>query len=374
MVHVVADGWEPMRILVINAGSSSLKWQYFDGDRLVIDENIQRWNPADGFDDVVAAVSAAGGVDAVGHRVVHGGPKLRETTVIDDDVVEYLKTTVDLAPLHQPPAIAGIEIARAAFPDAVHVACFDTAFHRTLSSAASTYALPKEWNERWQLRRYGFHGLSHAYAYRAGAQLAGVSTDSRILTAHLGAGASLCAIHEGRSVATTMGFTPLEGLVMVTRSGTVDPGLMLWLLEHTSMDVKQLSDAMEHGSGLAGLSGTSGDVRDVVAGVDAGDTDAITAWEVFNHQLAGLAGQMIVAMGGLDLLVFTGGIGEHQQRVRDSLASALGFLGVELSSAANDAASGDAVISSAASRVPVVVVTAREDLQIVREVASVVSR
>lgn len=171
-----------------------------------------------------------------------------------------------------------------------------------------------------------------------------------------------------------MGFTPLEGLVMVTRSGTVDPGLMLWLLEHTSMDVKQLSDAMEHGSGLAGLSGTSGDVRDVVAGVDAGDTDAITAWEVFNHQLAGLAGQMIVAMGGLDLLVFTGGIGEHQQRVRDSLASALGFLGVELSSAANDAASGDAVISSAASRVPVVVVTAREDLQIVREVASVVSR
>ena len=361
-----------MRILVINAGSSSLKWQYFDGDQLVIDENIQRWNPADGFDEIVEAVTAAGGVDAVGPRVVHGGPKLRETTVIDDDVVAYLKTTVDLAPLHQPQAIAGIEIARAAFPDAVQVACFDTAFHRTLSAAASTYALPKEWNERWQLRRYGFHGLSHAYAFEAGAQLAGVpAAESRILTAHLGAGASLCAIRDGKSVATTMGFTPLEGLVMVTRSGTVDPGLMLWLLEHADLTREELSDAMEHASGLAGLSGTSGDVRDVVAGVDAGDPAALTAWEVFNHQLAAFAGQMIVAMGGIDLLVFTGGIGEHQQRVRAELSASLGFLGVKLDSAANDVASGDAVISADNSRVPVVVVTAREDLQIVHEVERV---
>ena len=363
-----------MRILVINAGSSSLKWQYFDGERLILDENIQRWNPQEGFDDLVEAVTAAGGVDAVGHRVVHGGPRLRSATLIDDSVIAYLKTTIDLAPLHQPPAIAGIEAARRAFPEAAQVACFDTAFHDTLTAAAYTYALPKEWNERWGLRRYGFHGLSHAYAFRAGAHLADVPADSaRILTAHLGAGASLCAVLAGRSVDTTMGFTPLEGLAMVTRSGSVDPGLMLWLLENTDIDVTQLSNAMEHASGLAGLSGTSGDIRDVVAAMEERDSAAELAWQVFNHRLASLAGQMITSMGGLDLVVFTGGIGEHQPGVRAELARSLSFLGVELDDESNRAAQGDALISATSSRVPVVVVTAREDVQIVREVLGVVS-
>lgn len=361
-----------MRTLVINAGSSSLKWQLFDGEELLFDDNIQRWKPSDGFAGAVAAVATVGGVDAVGHRVVHGGPKLREPTIIDDSVVAYLETTVDLAPLHQPPALAGIAAARAAFPEAVQVACFDTAFHQTLSRAASTYALPKAWNERWALRRYGFHGLSHAYAFGAGAELAGVTPDARILTAHLGAGASLCAIHDSKSVDTTMGFTPLEGLVMVTRSGTVDPGLMLWLLDHTELSPHELSDAMEHKSGLAGLSGTSGDIRDVVAAMEAGDDGATTAWEVYNHRLAALAGQMITAIGGIDLLVFTGGIGEHQPAVRASLAKLLGFLGVELDDARNGAAQSDALISSPESAVSAAVVTAREDLQIVREVRQLV--
>ncbi len=361
-----------MRTLVINAGSSSLKWQLFDGEELLFDENLQRWTPEDGFGSAVTAVESVGGVDAVGHRVVHGGPTLREPTVIDDDVVAYLKTTVDLAPLHQPPALAGIAAARSAFPEAVQVACFDTAFHKTLSRAASTYALPKEWNERWGLRRYGFHGLSHAYAFGAGAALAGVSPDARILTAHLGAGASLCAILGGESVDTTMGFTPLEGLVMVTRSGTVDPGLMLWLLDHTEISVDELSDTMEHAAGLAGLSGTSGDIRDVVAAMEAGDESSATAWEVYNHRLASLAGQMITSMGGIDLLVFTGGIGEHQAEVRTSLAGSLDFLGLQLDQDRNAAAQSDALISAPGSRVAAAVITAREDLQIVREVRQLV--
>ena len=361
-----------MRVLVVNAGSSSLKWQLFDGDELLRDENVQRWDPAVGFDDVIDAVEAAGDLDAVGHRVVHGGPKLREPTIIDDAVVEYLATTIDLAPLHQPPALAGIVAARAAFPEAVHVACFDTSFHETLSAAAYTYALPAEWNSRWNLRRYGFHGLSHAYAFAAGARLAQVDPNSRILTAHLGAGASLCAISSGRSVDTTMGFTPLEGLVMRTRSGDVDPGLLLWLLEHTELDVAEVYDGLEHSAGLAGLSGTSGDMREVLAGMQDGNDAARLAWAVFNHRLAGLAGQMITSMGGVDLVVFTGGVGEHQPRVRSALCDSLGFFGVTIDEARNEVAVGDAVISGANSSVAAVVVTAREDLQIVREVHAVV--
>lgn len=362
-----------MRVLVVNAGSSSLKWQLFDGDELLRDENVQRWDSAAGLDDVIEAVESLGGVDAVGHRVVHGGPRLRESTVIDDDVVEYLATTIDLAPLHQPPSLAGIVAARAAFPQAVHVACFDTSFHETLSAAAYTYALPAEWNSRWSLRRYGFHGLSHAYAFEAGARLAHVDPNSRILTAHLGAGASLCAISSGRSMDTTMGFTPLEGLVMRTRSGDVDPGLILWLLEHTALTTDEVFDALEQSSGLAGLSGTSGDMRDVIAGMQEGSDAARLAWAVFNHRLAGLAGQMVTSMGGIDLVVFTGGVGEHQPRVRSALCDALGFLGVTIDEALNEAAVGDAVISGVSSRVAAAVVTAREDLQIVREVHAVLA-
>ncbi len=364
-----------MRILVINAGSSSLKWQYFGDSELLTQGNVERWSPGDGFGVALSEVEARGGVDAVGHRVVHGGPRLSASTVIDDDVVNYLKTTIDLAPLHQPPAIAGIEAAREAFPHATQIACFDTSFHNTMSAAASTYALPKSWNERWGLRRYGFHGLSHAYAFRAGAQLAGIDPDeARILSAHLGAGASLCAVKDGGSVDTTMGFTPLEGLVMMTRSGTVDPGLLLWLLENTEVTLAELSDTLEHSSGLAGLTGTSGDIRDVIAAADAGDAEATTAWQVYNHRLAGLAGQMITAMGGLDLLVFTGGIGEHQSGVRAELSSALGFLGVDLEGRANASVQGDAIISSSDSRIPVAVVSAREDLEIVNEVQMIIAR
>ncbi|MFA7266620.1 MAG: acetate/propionate family kinase [Candidatus Nanopelagicales bacterium] len=362
-----------MRVLVLNAGSSSLKWQLFDGDELLRDENVQRWDPDGGFDEVIDAVDGLGGLDAVGHRVVHGGPKLREPTIVDDAVVDYLATTIDLAPLHQPPALAGIVAARAAFPRAVHVACFDTSFHETLSAAAYTYALPAEWNSRWNLRRYGFHGLSHAYAFAAGARLAQVDPNARILTAHLGAGASLCAVSSGRSVDTTMGFTPLEGLVMRTRSGDVDPGLLLWLLEHTELTVAEVFDGLEHSSGLAGLSGTTGDMRDVLAGMQAGHDAPRVAWSVFNHRLAGLAGQMITAMGGVDLVVFTGGVGEHQPRVRSSLCDSLSFLGVTIDEARNEVAVGDAVISGARSTVAAVVVTAREDLQIMREVHAVMA-
>lgn len=355
-----------MHILVINAGSSSLKWQLFQNELLLRDELIERWDPATGFDDIVGAVADGPTIDAVGHRVVHGGPLLRDPTVITDDVVRYLETTIDLAPLHQPPALAGIAAAREAFPDATHIACFDTGFHKTIGAAAATYAIPAEWNERWQLRRYGFHGLSHGYAFAAGADLAGISRYSRILTAHLGSGASLCAVRGAQSVDTTMGFTPLEGLVMATRSGSVDPGLVLWLLQHTELSVDEVLNGLEHSAGLAGLSGTGGDLRDVLAEIQGGSPDAQLAWEVFNHRLLTLSGQMIASMGGLDLIVFTGGIGEHRPLVRTALGSGLDFLGVVIDEAANNAVDGDAVISAADSKVAVVVVAAREDLQIVR--------
>lgn len=357
-----------MRVLVLNAGSSSLKWQLFDGEELVRAENIQRWDPTTGFIEVVAAVDDFGGVDVVGHRVVHGGPELTSATLVDDAVLEYLATTVDLAPLHQPPAIAGIKAARDAFPQARQVACFDTSFHSAMAPAAYTYALPAQWNSNWKLRRYGFHGLSHAYAFAAGAGLTNVDPNSRILTAHLGAGASLCAVSSGRSIDTTMGFTPLEGLVMATRSGNVDPGLVLWLLRNTDLSVDEVFSGLERSSGLAGLSGTSGDIRDVAKAMATGDDSARLAWAVFNHRLAGLAGQMITSMGGVDLIVFTGGVGEHKELVRSGLGDALNFLGVSIDERLNTAVDGDAVITGANSSVQVAVVVAREDLQIVREV------
>ena len=306
------------RILVVNAGSSSLKLRLLAPDDEVVDEHdVERWDGDPGHAGLTAFVEGLAGVDAVGHRVVHGGARFRAATVVDTEVERALEALTPLAPLHQPRSLAGMRATTALLPGVPSVACFDTAFHATLAPAAATYALPSEWNERFGLRRYGFHGLSHAWASRRAAALLDRSPEElRLVTAHLGAGASLCAVASGRSVATTMGFTPLEGLVMATRSGDVDPGLLLWLLDHGGLSVAEVAEGLEARAGLLGLSGRSGDMRVVLTGVDAGDGRARLAYDVWLFRLVGAVAAMAAAMGGMDALVFTAGIGEHSPRAR----------------------------------------------------------
>jgi acetate kinase len=357
-----ADG----RVLVVNAGSSSLKLAVVDGTDVVDSTTVERWEGAGHVGPIEEFLSRCGDLAAVGHRVVHGGTRHTAPVVVDDAVIEYLDSIVDLAPLHQPRAVAGIrEVSR--LVEVPSVACFDTAFHATMSPAARTYALPREWNHRWQLQRYGFHGLSHSSAVRRAASIVGRPLDSsRIVSCHLGAGASLAAVRDGRSVDTTMGFTPLAGLVMATRSGSVDPGLLTWLLEHGGVDVGSLTTALEHQSGLRGLTGTSGDFRDVLAGRADGDADCVLAFDVYLHTLVREIGAMAASAGGLDLLVFTGGVGEHQPEVRAAAAERLGHLGVALDSEANAAAGSDAVVTASGAAVDTVVVTAAEAAEVAR--------
>ncbi len=358
---------------MVNAGSSSLKLALLDDERTVDSTTVERWQGQGHLEPIAEFIGRTDHIEAIGHRVVHGGPRLTESVLVDVDVLDYLDSIEDLAPLHNPRALAGIRAVRELVPDAPEVVCFDTTFHSRLPEAARTYGLPKDWNERWSLRRYGFHGLSHAHAVRRGAELVGHPVEElRIVSCHLGAGASLAAVVGGRSVDTTMGFTPVEGLVMATRSGSVDPGLVLWLLEHGGLSAEELGDALEHDSGLKGLSGTTGDLRDVQSARANGDADASLAFEVFVHRLRREIGAMTASAGGIDLLVLTGGIGEHSPEVRSAVASGLGFLGVALDEAANDNASSDCDISAPGAAVRTVVVAACEEGEIARETRRVV--
>jgi acetate kinase len=339
-----------MRVLVVNAGSSSLKLGVLgDDDELVASPRLDE----------------LGGIDAdvVGHRIVHGGTRFRDAVVIDDDVRSALGELSGLAPLHQPKSLEALDAVTAALPDVPAVACFDTAFHATLPEPARTYAVPRDWRERWGLRRYGFHGLSHAYASRrAAAMLA--RDDLRLVTCHLGAGASLCAVSAGRSVDTTMGFTPLEGLVMATRSGSVDPGMLLWLLERERLDEAEMAEALEHDSGLMALGG-SADMRELLGRDDA---DARLAVDVYLHRLRAGIAAMAAALGGADAVVFTGGVGENSPAIRAGGLDGLGFLGIEVDEERNQAARGDAQIGTG-----VLVVEAREDLEIAAQTRAATS-
>src|SRR5215510_11413848 len=361
-------------MLVINAGSTSLKLRFLDtDDTLLADHELPAVKGA--FDEHAVAAQLAGldGVDAVGHRVVHGGPKLSTAVLVDERVEAYLHSLVDLAPLHQPPALEGIDLARRLLPGVPAVACFDTAFHASLPAAAATYAVPQAWRNRYSLRRYGFHGLSHAYASRRAAELLGVEAERpRIVTCHLGAGASLAAVAGGRSADTTMGFTPLEGLVMATRPGNVDPGLLLWLQRHGGLTEPELSDALEHRGGLVALAGT-GDMRVVLARAAGGDLDAQLAVEVYVHRLRAGVAAMAAAMDGLDALVFTGGVGENSHEVRAAAAAGLRFLGVAMDQDLNTSAIGDADIGASGATVRTLVVRAREDLEIARQTREVLA-
>ena len=370
-----------MRVLVVNAGSSSLKLRVLDDSHLV---TARVFLPAPrGAADAAAigsALASLGDADAAGHRIVHGGTSFTGPVEIDDGVLTRLRALTGLAPLHQPKSLAAVEAVQRARPGLPGVACFDTAFHATIPAAAATYALPREWRQRWALRRYGFHGLSHAYCSGRAAELADATGDAtlRIVTCHLGAGASLAAVRGGISVDTTMGFTPLEGLVMATRSGSVDPGLVLWLAEQAGTPPAELAATLEHRSGLFGLAGTA-DMREVVAGAAAGGQDARLALDVYIHRLRAGIAAMAAAMGGLDLLVFTGGVGENSTVVRSEAAAGLGFLGVGLDAGRNAAGAADGggaadrEIGQAGAPVRSFVVAAREDIQIAAQVRAVLA-
>lgn len=364
-----------MRILVVNAGSSSLKLRLLDAaDRLIAHEDLSA--DAGGFDvDVArAAIQRWPLPDVVGHRIVHGGTEFTAPVLIDTAVTKRLRALIDLAPLHQPKSLAGLDAVSSVLPHVPSVACFDTAFHATIPDAAATYAVPAEWRQRYGVRRYGFHGLSHAYTSRRALELAGLPVEgSRIVTCHLGAGASLCAVRDGKSVDTTMGFTPLEGLVMATRSGSVDPGMLLWLEEHERLSPHEVATALEQRSGLLALSGTA-DMREVEHRATGGDPDARLALEVYGHRLAAGIAAMAAALGGLDVVAFTGGVGERSASVRADMARRLAWLGIAITAAANAAAVPDADITADGARVRTVVVAAHEDVQIAAETRALLAR
>ncbi len=364
-----------MRVLVVNAGSSSLKLRQLDGDdgvELECDLPVAegRLEP----DALPGALAGHPPPDAVGHRIVHGGERYREAVRLDPAVLEDLRALAELAPLHQLPALEAAAVVAGVLPGLPAVACFDTAFHSTLPAAAATYALPRSWRDRWPLHRYGFHGLSHAYAARRAGELLGLPVAAlRIVSCHLGAGASLCAIHGGRSVDTTMGFTPLEGLVMATRSGSVDPGLLLWLLERQRLSPASVARTLEHESGLYGLAGTA-DMRAVLERAEAEDREAMLAIAIYVHRLRAGIAAMAIAMDGLDAIVFTGGVGERSAAVRTAAAEGLGSLGIRLDPTLNAVADGDADVSADGAPVRSLVVVAREDLQIAGEVRALLAR
>jgi acetate kinase len=389
-------------VLVLNAGSSSMKYQLIDmarRERLAVGI-VERIGGAGGgrlvhrpagaaphaveapFADHAQALEAilsafdAAGPDlrtrrpaAVGHRVVHGGTSFDQPTPIDDGMLQRIKALSPLAPLHNPANVTGIEVARLAFPDVPHVAVFDTAFHRTLPPAAYTYAVPDSWREQHAVRRYGFHGTSYRYvARRAAAVLGREPLETNLIVLHLGNGASACAVEGGRSVETSMGMTPLEGLVMGTRSGDLDPAVHAYLQRVAGLDAEQIDEALNHRSGLLALSGSSGDLRDVWRSVEQGDAKARAAIDVYCHRIRKYVGSYYAVLGRVDAVVFTAGVGENEPRVRDMSLRGLERLGIAVDAARNRAeGGGERFISPEGAQVPVLVVPTDEEIEIAQQ-------
>jgi acetate kinase len=322
-------------VLVVNAGSTSLKLHLVSSD-----ETSRR---VESYDEL------SGEVAAVGHRIVHGGARFKVPVVIDEEVEQEVADLALIAPLHNTPALRALEEARRVLPGVPHVAVFDTAFHSTLPDEALTYAVPRRWWEEWGIRRFGFHGLSVQWS----AERVPVR---RLVVCHLGGGCSVTAVLEGRSIDTSMGFSPLEGVPMAARSGSVDPGILLFLLREKFLTLEELDHALEHESGLEALGGL----------------DSPLGFGVYTYRIAGTVAAMAIALGGLDALVFTAGVGENVPAVRAEICRRLGFLGVELDAAANESATPDVDIATQASAVRVVVVSAREDIVVARGVRALI--
>ncbi|MFF0822089.1 acetate kinase [Micromonospora haikouensis] len=368
------------RVLVLNCGSSSVKYRLYDGDEVLAKGTVERvGEPGGGPADHETAVreildrlgpDGLAGLTAVGHRVVHGGRRFTEPVLVDDAVFAAIEELVPLAPLHNPANLAGIRVAREALPGVPQVAVFDTAFHHTLPEAAATYAIDRDTARRYDIRRYGFHGTSHAYVSRRTAQLLGRPYDElNTITLHLGNGASACAVAGGRSVATSMGMSPLEGLVMGTRSGDLDPTIVFHLRREAGMGVDEIDDLLNHRSGLLGLAGVN-DMREVLARRAAGDPAAALAFDVYTRRITGYVGAYYALLGRVDAVTFTAGVGEHAAPVRAAALAGLERLGIAVDPARNDG-SGDRVISPAGAEVAVCVVGTDEEREIAREARAV---
>jgi len=356
------------RALILNAGSSSLKWSLLAAATGEVEaQGEEPWKGGEAAARAaLQSLARFPAPDAIGHRLVHGGSRFRRAVLLDPATRKALAGLAEIDPLHTGPALELIDAAGDAFPHLPQVAAFDTTFHATLPPAAATYALPYEWTRSWELRRYGFHGLSVAYAVRRSGEILG-EIPGRLVVCHLGSGCSVTAVQEGRSFDTTMGFTPLEGVMMGTRSGSIDPGLLLYLQRQHGLDAAGLEAALSQSSGLLGVSGISGDLRQVLQAADSGNDRARLAYEMFLHSLQRAVGAMAGVLGGVDALVFTGGIGERSARVREALAGCLAFAGLELDREENERARPDSRISTAGSTVVALVIAAREDLSVLDE-------
>jgi acetate kinase len=365
-----------MKILVLNAGSSSLKFDLFETtpekiaantDQLLGKGAVER---VSSMADALRAVFEQLGsmeIDAVGHRIVHGGDRFQESTIIDGAVEKGIEELSVLAPLHNPHNLEAVRAARERLPAATHVAVFDTAFHRTLPAKAYTYALPYEFLTEKKIRRYGFHGISHRYVSWKFASLQGKKRgDYRMITCHLGNGCSACAIEYGRSIDTSMGFTPLEGLIMGTRSGDVDAGAILHLITHEHEDPGAVLRILNSASGLKGLSGVSNDMRDILREVTVGNQRARLAIEAFCYRVRKYIGSYLAAMNGADVLIFTGGIGENAAQIRARICAGLDNLGIAVDPAAN-AREGRDARQIGSSKIPVWVIPTEEELLIARD-------
>jgi acetate kinase len=391
-------------ILVVNSGSSSFKYQLIEmtSEEVLASGLVERigdetghskhTTPAGsseldlpirdhsrGFQVMLDAFRANGpSLDehppvAVGHRVVHGGKRFFEATVVTDLVKINIEDLADLAPLHNPANLQGIEAAQKAFPDVPHVAVFDTAFHSTLPAAAYTYAIDKQLAEQHRVRRYGFHGTSHKFVSEAAAEFLGRPLDdTKTIVLHLGNGASACAVSDGKSVETSMGMTPLEGLVMGTRSGDIDPAVLFHLHRKTGQTFDELDTLLNRGSGILGLSG-HGDMRDMIAAAQSGDADAEAALDVYLHRLKQYVGAYAAQLGSLDAIAFTAGVGENTPLIRAGALEGLGILGIEIDEERNVSPErGPRLISTDASRVAVLVIPTNEELEIARQTLAVI--
>ena len=398
-----------MKVLVINAGSSSLKYQLMDTDtrtvlakglceRIGIDGRLTHKVPAkdlklefeiampthaEAIQSVLDALTSAehgvirsmSEIDAVGHRVVHGGEKFAASARIDADVMAALEECIPLAPLHNPANITGIKACQAVMPSTPMVAVFDTAFHQTMPARSYIYALPYEYYEKDKVRRYGFHGTSHRYvSARAAALLGKPIEELKIITCHLGNGSSVSAIDGGKSVDTSMGFTPLAGVPMGTRSGDLDAGILEYLMNKYGMDIKEMLNVLNKKSGVLGISGVSSDFRDLEEAAKAGNDRAQLALDSFQYSVKKLVGAYAAAMGGVDAIVFTAGVGENDAVTRMTIASGLEFMGVKMDAEANNTRGHEAVVSAADSKVKVLLIPTDEELMIAMDTAEIVGK
>ena len=397
-----------MNVLVINAGSSSLKYQLFNMDnkavlakglceRIGIDGRLTHTNPnkeekykadvpmkdhADAIRAVInilidkewGVIESMSEIDAVGHRVVHGGEYFADSVLINDEVIKAIEACVPLAPLHNTANLIGISACKDVMGENIpQVAVFDTAFHQTMPEKAYLYGLPYEYYENYKVRRYGFHGTSHSFVSKETARFLGMDLkNSKIIVCHLGNGASISAVKDGKCVDTSMGLTPLEGLVMGTRSGDIDPAIMEYIAKKEDLDIAGVMNVLNKKSGLEGISGLSSDFRDLTAGAKEGNKRAIAAIEVFCYRVAKYVGSYVAAMNGVDAIAFTAGIGENVGLVREKICSYLGYLGITLDAEANAKSGDNCVISAADSKVKVAVIPTNEELAICRETVALV--